>query len=121
MKDANITSVFGANWKPELNQWFNETYTAKMAPADKVEAQKRLDKYLARLSLTRYTASELAQYFSSGAHKVDENASADNVAQAKAFLSSAGAAAFDSHVAAEAKNANWSAAQVAVCQMLRKA
>jgi len=44
---------------------------------------------------------------------VAAKAEADNVAAAKEFLSSAGAGAFDSHVAAEAKNSNWTAAHTA--------
>eukprot|EP01061_Rhynchopus_euleeides_P026673 TRINITY_DN43465_c0_g1_i1.p2 TRINITY_DN43465_c0_g1~~TRINITY_DN43465_c0_g1_i1.p2 ORF type:complete len:184 (+),score=93.87 TRINITY_DN43465_c0_g1_i1:80-553(+) len=113
VKYSYITSTFGENWNTEVQQWFNSVYTSKMTPADKAEATKRFDKYLTRLNLTRYTASELAKYFSEGAHKVDTLAQADNVAQAQAFLKAKGADAFAAHVAAEAKNANWSAAQVA--------
>lgn len=113
VKDCNVAAVFGEAWKAELDAWFNAEYCKKMTAEDKVVAQGRLNKYLARLELTRFTSSELAASFAEGAHKVAAHAEANNVAAAKAFLKSAGGAAFDSHVAAEAKNANWTAEQTA--------
>ena len=114
MKDANVVQAFGANWKSELQTYVSQTLTAKSTAAEKAETQAKLDKYLARLNLTRYTSAELAQYLESGAANVDAVAEADQIAQAKAFISANGSGAFDSHVAAEAKNANWSDAQVKV-------
>lgn len=113
VKDCNVVAVFGDAWKAELDAWFNGEYTKKMTADDKTVARARLDKYLSRLELTRYTSSELAKYFADGAQGVAANAEADQIAAAKDFMKSAGGSAFDAHVAAEAKNANWSAAQTA--------
>eukprot|EP01063_Lacrimia_lanifica_P033781 TRINITY_DN611_c0_g1_i2.p2 TRINITY_DN611_c0_g1~~TRINITY_DN611_c0_g1_i2.p2 ORF type:complete len:162 (+),score=74.96 TRINITY_DN611_c0_g1_i2:68-553(+) len=113
VKDSTITSKFGDAWRTELDAWFSGEFTKKMTPEDKTVARARLDKYLARLELTRYTSSELARNFSEGAHAVAANAEKENIAQAKEFMKSAGGSAFEAHVASEAKAANWSAEQTA--------
>eukprot|EP00755_Sulcionema_specki_P003507 Sspe_Gene.27837::Locus_12233_Transcript_1_3_Confidence_0.600_Length_688::g.27837::m.27837 len=107
VKECTIEQVFGSQWKSELQQWFDKTYSAGMDKADKAAAQARLNKYLQRLSLTRYTSRELASFMLSGAHKVDELAKAQQVADAKEFIAANGDAKFVEHVKAEGKNANW--------------
>eukprot|EP00657_Telonema_sp_P-1_P005053 TRINITY_DN22172_c0_g1_i1.p1 TRINITY_DN22172_c0_g1~~TRINITY_DN22172_c0_g1_i1.p1 ORF type:complete len:154 (+),score=65.39 TRINITY_DN22172_c0_g1_i1:89-550(+) len=67
VKESNVEQVFGAEWKKEL-----EAYASKL-PADQ---KKVLDRQVARLSLTRYTTRELAQFATKGPENVDAAANA---------------------------------------------
>eukprot|EP01059_Diplonema_ambulator_P022959 TRINITY_DN3831_c0_g1_i1.p1 TRINITY_DN3831_c0_g1~~TRINITY_DN3831_c0_g1_i1.p1 ORF type:complete len:159 (+),score=58.64 TRINITY_DN3831_c0_g1_i1:52-528(+) len=111
VKDATVTEVFGSGWSKDLKTWFESDFTSKMDKADKDAAGARLQKYLTRLSLTRYTTRELSEFMQSGAAAVDATAEAHNISQAKEFLKANGEAALKAHVDAEAANANWTADQ----------
>ena len=103
VKESNVEQVFGAEWKKEL-----EAYASKL-PADQ---KKVLERQVARLSLTRYTTRELAQFATKGPENVDAAANAFMVAEARKMIAAKGEAAFVEHVNAEAKLANWTDAAV---------
>ena len=103
LKECNIELQFGANWKTELSN-----YAEKLQPPEKA----LLNRQIARLSLTRYTTAEIAQYCGDGPEAIDEVAAAANVEQGKAFLQAKGESAFLQHVNVEAANANWSEAKL---------
>eukprot|EP01060_Flectonema_neradi_P013059 TRINITY_DN1983_c1_g1_i1.p1 TRINITY_DN1983_c1_g1~~TRINITY_DN1983_c1_g1_i1.p1 ORF type:complete len:158 (+),score=45.87 TRINITY_DN1983_c1_g1_i1:55-528(+) len=112
VKDSAIVSVFGNDWKSELNAWYATEVLAKLDAADKKAAQGTLDRMIARLAITRYTNRELASFAAGGVHSIDAYAQADMKQKAADFIAENGKPAFDTHVAAEAKNANWDAATV---------
>ena len=112
VKDSAIESVFGNNWQKELNAWYQGEVLAKLDAADKESAKATLDRMIARLAITRYTNRELAAFSAGGMHSVDAYAQASMVESAKALIAEQGKPAFDAHVAAEAKNANWDAKAV---------
>ena len=99
LKHANITLVFGDKWETEAAAY------AKTLTGDE---QAVFSRQIQRLSLTRYTARELAQYGGNGPAGVDAAAKAGNVAEGAAMLAAKGDAEFTNHVMAEAKLSNWS-------------
>ena len=100
VKECNVAAVFGANWQTELNDY------AKSLPK---EQQAVLNKQVARLNVTKYTARELADFAGNGAQNVDAAAKAYNLAKGVEMLQKEGEAKFVEYVNVEAKNANWSA------------
>lgn len=101
LKVCNIEHNFGAGWKSEI-----ESYAKTLAGEHKTV----LERQIARVWLTRYTTRELGLFGADGGAKTIDAVVRDaNVAQGKAFLASEGAEKFEAFVAAEAKNANWSA------------
>mmetsp|Transcript_76804 Transcript_76804/g.89236 ORF Transcript_76804/g.89236 Transcript_76804/m.89236 type:complete len:167 (+) Transcript_76804:45-545(+) len=98
VKECNIELQFGAGWKKELQE-----YAAKLS----AEEKKVLDRQVARLSLTRYTTRELAQFGGAGSAGVDAAAVEYNIAQGVAYLQAKGESEFSRYVQVEAKNANW--------------
>lgn len=103
VKECNVEHMFGASWKKEITE-----YAAKLGAAEK----QVLERQVARLNATRYTTRELATYGGNGASAIDAAARGAMVCQAIGYLNANGEAAFVQHVNAEAKNANWSDADV---------
>lgn len=103
LKVCNIEAKFGANWKAEL-----ESY-AKKLPA---EQKTVLERQMARVLLTRFTTRELSVYCGEGPELVEKVAQAANIAEAKEYAKQHGAEKLAAYVKAEAKNANWSDAEV---------
>lgn len=104
LKESNVEHQFGAEWKKDF-----AAYTAKL-PA---EQKTVVDRQVARLSLTRYTTRELAQFAGNGAENVDAVSQKWMLTEGKTLLKEKGEAAFVEHVKAEAKLANWSDAAAA--------
>ncbi|KEG12407.1 hypothetical protein DQ04_01741090 [Trypanosoma grayi] len=98
VKECNIVHQFGENWATEL-----EAY-AKTVPA---EQNKMIERQIARVKLTRYTVTELAQYCGDGPEHLDAVAREANIDQGVAFIKEKGVEEFDKYVAREAVNANW--------------
>ncbi|GET93542.1 hypothetical protein, conserved [Leishmania tarentolae] len=102
LKACNIEHNFGPTWKSEI-----EAY-AKSLPA---EEKNCLERQIARVSMTRYTTRELAEYCGEGPEHVDAVAREANIAQAKVYAQKNGADKLETYVKAEAKNAGWSEAE----------
>ncbi|KAG5465028.1 hypothetical protein LSCM4_00480 [Leishmania orientalis] len=102
LKECNIEHNFGANWKADM-----ELY-AKSLPADQ---KKILERQIARVTLTRYTTRELAEYCGEGPEHVDAVAREANIAQAKAYAQLNGTEKLEAYVKAESRNAGWSDAE----------
>lgn len=98
VKECNVELMFGAGWKKEL-----ETYAAKLG----AEEKKTVQRQVARLSLTRYTTRELAQFGGNGADGVDAAAQSFMLTEGVRMLKEKGDNQFVEYVKAEAKNANW--------------
>lgn len=99
VKECNVELMFGANWKTEA---------AAYAKGLKKAEAEIFARQIARLSLTRYTTRELAQYAANGPALVDETAKASQIADGSRLLREVGDAEFTKIVQAEAKSANWS-------------
>ena len=103
VKESYVEQQFGEGWKKELAE-----YTATLPEAQKAV----LNRQVARLSLTRYTTRELAQY-AGEVESVDVVAARANIADGVAFLKAKGESDFVAHVNKEAKLSNWSDEQKA--------
>ncbi|CAJ1036798.1 hypothetical protein, conserved [Leishmania lindenbergi] len=102
LKVCNIEHNFGPNWKSEIEDY------ATSLPTDQKNFLKR---QVQRVSLTRYTSRELAEYCGEGPEHLDAVARDANIAQAKAYAQKNGADQLEAYVNAEAKNAGWSDAE----------
>nr|6TDU_C Chain C, ATPTB4 [Euglena gracilis]6TDU_c Chain c, ATPTB4 [Euglena gracilis]6TDW_C Chain C, ATPTB4 [Euglena gracilis]6TDY_c Chain c, ATPTB4 [Euglena gracilis]6TDZ_c Chain c, subunit c [Euglena gracilis] len=120
VKDCNLTAIFGASWKADLNKWFDSEYAPKLPAAERDSAKKSLDLYLKRVDLTRYTREELTTYgiLACGPGKVDALTEKHLLETGKARLEELtaglgnkdeGVNAFRKEVEQEGKYANWPA------------
>lgn len=103
LKYCNVVHNFGEQWQAEI-----EAYANKLPTDQKTVLQRQISRVL----LTRYTTRELALYGGDGPENLDKNAQTANVEQGRLFLEKFGEDKFKTHVQQEAKNANWSEAQV---------
>ena len=99
LRESNVELVFGSSWKGELN-----SYSAGL-PTDE---RKILTRQVQRLSLTRYTTRELAQFAGNGVESIDAAAHTYMVAEGVKMLQVHGEAELVKYVEAEAVNAQWS-------------
>jgi hypothetical protein len=102
LKESNVEYMFGAEWKAELGKY------ASALPADQKAV---LERQVSRLSLTRFTTRELAQFAGDGPAGVEAAAQSNNIAEGSRFLAAKGDAEFTKWVQTEAGYANWTADQ----------
>ncbi|KNH07415.1 myotonin-protein kinase [Perkinsela sp. CCAP 1560/4] len=95
-----VQQSFGENWHSELSEWANTNLDKK--------AQATLRRQMNRLSLTKYTNRELAEYLEDGGvRNLDLNAHATQIKDALEYFQVKGEAAFRSMVDREGKLSNW--------------
>lgn len=121
VKDASLCTIFGENYKAEVQSWFNEDHVKTLKSDEATTATAALALYLKRIEVTRFTRTELTdlQLLSKGTGALLETAEQRMVALATARLeqlqktlgAEAGKEAFREEVLLEGKLANWSAAQ----------
>jgi hypothetical protein len=98
LKQCNVEAMFGAQWAQEL-----DAYAKTLSAKD----QDIIKRQVERLSLTRYTTRELAQYAVNGPTLVDQTAQASLIADGVNLRKEKGDAEFKRIVADEAKLGNW--------------
>ena len=103
VKECYVETQFGADWKKELT-----SYAGSLKADEKVI----LERQVSRLSLTKYTTRELAQFGGDGPAGVEGAAKASNICAAVGYLSAKGDAEFTTYVKEEGARNNWSADQV---------
>eukprot|EP01084_Bolivina_argentea_P164536 286056_1 len=103
VKDCYVETQFGADWKKEL-----EVYAKNL----KADEKAILERQVSRLTLTKYTTRELAQFAGDGPAAVEGAAQGANICAGLGFLNAKGESEFTTYVKEEGARNNWTVEQV---------